>query len=163
MNRTISKSLLTFAILLVFGTAHASEFDQVMEPILAEYLKIQGALVADKTEGVTAAADAIEELAKTLDPEKAGDHAEHYRNTSRDIAAACRKFHTANDIKASREAFKALSKPVAMWVGMAKPKEMAVMYCPMAESVWVQRGSEVANPYYGAEMSSCGQKVGGAD
>jgi Cu(I)/Ag(I) efflux system membrane fusion protein len=148
---------------LVFGTASASELDEAMEPILTEYLKIQNALVNDKTEGIKPAVEAIEKSAKKLDPEAAGNHGEHYKNLSQDIIAACKKLHTAEDIDATREAFKALSKPIAMWVGMAKPKGMSVMYCPMLKTVWVQRGSEVANPYYGAEMSICGQKVGGAD
>ena len=39
---------------------------------------------------------------------------------------------------------------------------MYVMYCPMVEAGWVQRGSKVANPYLGEEMESCGHEVGGS-
>jgi Cu(I)/Ag(I) efflux system membrane fusion protein len=135
-----------------------------MEPVLNDYLKIHSALSADKTDGVKTAVEAIAQSAKQIDPEKApADHAEHYKHIPHQIASACTELQSADDIKATREAFKTLSKPVAMWVRMAKPKEIAVMYCPMVDSEWVQRGQEVSNPYYGSEMATCGKKVGGAD
>jgi Cu(I)/Ag(I) efflux system membrane fusion protein len=160
----IAGVLLAVALPIAAGTAGASEFDRAMEPILAEYLKIQKALAADEADGVEGAVHAIESLAKTLDPATAsGEHAEHYRNIPADLSAACGKLHEAKDIASIREAFRDLSKPVSMWVTMAEPKGMSVMYCPMAKAGWVQRGSQVANPYYGAEMLTCGEKVGGAD
>jgi len=50
-----------------------------------------------------------------------------------------------------------------MWVTMAKPQGKSVMYCSMEKAGWVQEGTEVANPYLGPAMHSCGQKVGGDD
>jgi len=156
--------LLAALIPIVAGAAGASEFDREMEPILAEYLKIQTALAADETEGVEGAVRAIEDLAKTLDPGTAhGEHAEHYQNIPEDISVACGKLHEAKGIGSIREAFKDLSKPVSMWVTMGEPKDASVMYCPMAKASWVQHGSEVANPYLGSKMLRCGEKVGGAD
>jgi Cu(I)/Ag(I) efflux system membrane fusion protein len=142
----------------------ASEFDQGMQPILTEYLKIHGALAADKTDGVQPAAQAIEKAAKGLEPDKvAGDHAEHYKNIPADLGAACKALEHSGDLASARDAFKLLSQPVSMWVGMSKPEAMSVMYCPMAEAGWVQEGDEVANPYYGPAMLGCGEKVGGSD
>jgi Cu(I)/Ag(I) efflux system membrane fusion protein len=149
---------------ILAGVAGDSEFDRGMEPVLAEYLKIQTALAADQTEGVEAAVSAIQGLAKALDPgEAGGEHSEHYRNIRVGILVSCVKFRGAKDIGAMREAFRSLSKPVSMWVTMAEPKDTSVMYCPMKKAGWVQQGSKVANPYYGAEMLSCGEKVAGAD
>jgi Cu(I)/Ag(I) efflux system membrane fusion protein len=142
----------------------ASEFDQAMQPVLAEYLKIHGALAADKTDGIQSAAQAIEKSAKELEPDKvSGDHAEHYKNIPADLVAACKALEQSEDLVSARDAFKLLSQPVSMWVGMSKPEEMSVMYCPMAEAGWVQEGDEVANPYYGSAMLGCGEKVGGSD
>jgi Cu(I)/Ag(I) efflux system membrane fusion protein len=160
----IAAAILVGVFPILAGAAGASEFDRGMEPVLVEYLKIQTALAADETEGVEGAVSAIEDLAKTLDPAATGgEHAEHYQNIPADLLAACEKFRGAKDIGAIREAFRDLSKPVSMWVTMAKPKETSVMYCPMKKAGWVQHGSKVANPYYGAEMLSCGEKVGGAE
>ena len=164
MTITIRKTMALGLLCLATSTVRASEFDQAMEPILTEYIKIQGALAADKMDGIKTAAQAIERAAERLDPQKtAGDHAEHSKSIPAGLVSACGKLKQAEDITAAREDFKALSKPVAMWVGMSKPKRTSVMYCPMVESVWVQKGSGVANPYYGPAMSSCGEKVGGAD
>jgi Cu(I)/Ag(I) efflux system membrane fusion protein len=160
----IAGALAAAALLLVADAARGSEFDRAMEPILTEYLEIHSALAGDETEGVQAAVREIEALAKKLTPEGAvGDHAEHYKDVPKDILAACRKLEEAKDIDSIRAAFAELSKPISMWVTMAKPKDMSVMYCPMRKAGWVQRGSDVANPYYGAKMSSCGEKVGGSD
>lgn len=162
---TLIATAILMGVLPIFGgAAGASEFDRAMEPVLAEYLKIQTALAADETDGVEDAVHAIQDLAKKIDPKTAsGEHAEHYQNIPEDISAACGKFHGVEDIGSVREAFKDLSKPVSMWVTMAEPKDTSVMYCPMAKAGWVQHGSEVANPYFGSEMLSCGEKVGGAD
>ena len=165
MKLDIAKALALCALLAAAGTlsqaAQATEFDAAMAPILTEYLKIQTALAADGTEGVVDAVQKIENRAKKLDPAKAEeDHAQHYQNIPQDIIAACEKLHDAKDIASVREAFRELSMPVSMWVTMAKPEGKRVMYCSMKKAGWVQEGSKVANPYYGAEMLECGHEVG---
>jgi Cu(I)/Ag(I) efflux system membrane fusion protein len=135
-----------------------------MEPILDEYLTIQTALAADETVGIAGAVQAIEKLAKKLEAEVAGkEHTKHYQSITADILAACRELNEAQDIASMREAFKNLSEPVSLWVTMVKPEGKSVMYCSMAKAGWVQDGAEVANPYFGAAMHNCGEKVGGAD
>lgn len=34
--------------------------------------------------------------------------------------------------------------------------KVAEAYCPMADANWLQTGATIANPYYGAEMLTCG-------
>jgi Cu(I)/Ag(I) efflux system membrane fusion protein len=135
-----------------------------MDSILAEYLQIHGALAADGTEGIKPAAEVIHRLAGKLDVQQAPEeHAAHYAGITEQLAAGCAGLLGAPDIAATREAFKALSRPISRWVELAKPAGMSVMYCPMAKAGWVQRGSEVANPYYGSEMLTCGERVGGSE
>lgn len=144
--------------------ASAVDFDTAMENVLAEYLVIQEALAADTIDGVEEAAMAIRSAAANLHPGHAtGEHAAHFANIRQDLLAACERLLSEADIASIREAFKELSRPVSMWATMAKPSHTRVMYCPMAEAGWVQRGSEAANPYYGAKMASCGEKVGGSE
>jgi hypothetical protein len=164
-TRTATVSTLLAGVLLVGASAMgSSEFDRGMEPILTGYLDIQTALAANQTDGIEEAVHEIEENARKLDPEMVGgDHAEHYRNIPADILAACGELHEAKDIGSMRRAFKDLSKPVSMWVTMAKPKGKSVMYCSMEKAGWVQEGTKVANPYLGPMMHGCGHKVGGAD
>jgi Cu(I)/Ag(I) efflux system membrane fusion protein len=160
----ITTALAACALLLGVSATYAAEFDTTMETILAEYIEIQQALAADSTEGVQRATQAIRDSATKLQPgQAAGEHAKHYKSIPQDLLAACEKLAAAQAIGSLREAFKELSKPVSMWVTMAEPEHTSVMYCSMAKAGWVQRGSKVANPYFGAEMLSCGEKVGGSD
>jgi Cu(I)/Ag(I) efflux system membrane fusion protein len=164
LKTRITTTLAACTLLLGLSVAHAAEFDTTMETILAEYIEIQQALAADSTEGVKSATHAIRESATQLQPGQAvGEHAEHYKSIPQDLLVACEKLEAAQDIASVREAFKELSQPVSMWVTMAKPEHTSVMYCSMAKAGWVQRGSKVANPYFGSEMLSCGEKVGGSD
>ena len=156
-----------FATLLFANLVHAdtAAFDKQMQPVLDAYLKIPHALAADKIDGVVKAAKTIETLATKLDSSKlTGMHAKHYKNVPADIKAAAGKVVAAKDITAMREALKDLSKPMAMWATMSKPKGVSVMYCSMAPGSWLQKNDTViSNPYYGAKMLRCGEIVGGED
>jgi hypothetical protein len=65
----------------------------------------------------------------------------------------------AGNIEQRRTHFKALS--VAMIAFAKKHKgsgteTVAEAWCPMAEGGWLQEGTTLANPYYGAKMLTCG-------
>lgn len=154
-----------FAVLLFANLAHADAgaFDKQMQPVLASYLSITKTLAADKSEGVVQAAKTIETLAAKLDASTVtGMHASHFKNIPATLKAAAGKLAAAKDIAAMREALKELSKPMAMWATMSKPKGVSVMYCSMAPGSWLQiNDTTIANPYYGAQMLRCGEIVGG--
>jgi Cu(I)/Ag(I) efflux system membrane fusion protein len=142
----------------------AAAFDKSMQPILESYLKIQDALASDKTTGVKDAARAIETASKKLDAKSVtGEHAKHYEHLPMKLAQAAKKLAAAGDIDSAREALKELSKPMAMWGTMSKPKGVVVVFCSMAKGSWLQRKGGVRNPYYGASMLACGEIVGGDD
>lgn len=140
----------------------AAQFDQQMQPVLEAYLKIPAALAADRTDGVAAAAKLVQQGAAKLDPAAvSGEHAGHYKDIPKKLQETAAKLSAAPDIAAMREALKELSKPMAMWATMSKPEGISVMYCSMAPGSWLQRGTTVANPYYGAKMLRCGEIVAG--
>jgi len=144
------------------AAAGTEKFDRQMKPILKSYLAVQAALAGDSVKGVSANAKAIAKAAKTLTPKSVtGEHAEHYAGLPQKLEAAASALAKANNLEEAREAFKALSKPMAMWGSMSEPKGISVVYCGMAKASWLQRGKEIHNPYYGASMLACGQIVGG--
>jgi RND family efflux transporter MFP subunit len=60
-----------------------------------------------------------------------------------------------------RVRFKELSKKMIALVHMAAPSDEVApslqrAWCPMVKAPWLQRGSSVANPYYGSAMLTCG-------
>ncbi len=138
-------------------------FDGTMAPILASYLKIQETLAADSIEGVVIAAKAIAAASAKVDAATVkGEHKDHYKNISAELKSSTTKFAAATTIETAREAFKNVSKPMAMWGSMSQPKGIDVVYCSMAEGSWLQKKGEIRNPYYGATMLTCGDIVGGA-
>ena len=143
------------ALLLMTGGAFADggRWSQVTEP----YLVIQKALASDQMTGVADAARAI--VRDAADAASSKDKAD--RNTAAAMKGAAEKLTAASDIKAMRERFKELSVPYAAWVKAGHGgKDLDVYFCPMARARWVQKkGEEMTNPYYGKEMSGCGEKV----
>ncbi|MEW5908634.1 MAG: DUF3347 domain-containing protein [Thermodesulfobacteriota bacterium] len=142
----------------------SEKFDDAMQPILMEYLKITDALASDKSDPVPDAAKKIEGLAQTLSSSMiTGEHAGHYKNIPKNLLESSKKMTQAKDIAKMRSALSELSKPMAMWASMSKPAGINVVYCPMYPGSWLQKGAAVRNPYYGAKMSRCGDIISGPD
>ena len=145
---------------LVYGGA--DQFDKDMTPVLDEYLKIHDALAADKTDGVKIAAEKILILADKVDPNTVtGEHEDHYKHVPMKIKKAAQELAQGKDLGAMREAFKGLSRPMAMWATMSKPKGIYVVYCAMQKASWLQKGKPIRNPYHGPKMLRCGEIVSG--
>jgi Cu(I)/Ag(I) efflux system membrane fusion protein len=160
------KSIQMFLLVIAFmGStllhAGTEAFDKAMHPILTEYLKIQEALAADRTEGVKGAAERIVVLADNVDTRAVtGEHATHYKDLPMKTKKAAQELAQAKEIPAMREAFKSLSGPMAMWATMSKLQGIYVVYCSMAKGSWLQKDKEIRNPYYGNQMLRCGEIVG---
>ena len=81
---------------------------------------------------------------------KAGDGA---------VATQAEALAKTTNIKAAREAFKPLSS--ALITALSSQKSLSGQYyeafCPMANASWIQAGKKIANPYFGASMSGCGE------
>ena len=157
-------SIITAMILsatgFTYGTTH---FNEGMELILKQYLVIHQSLMGgEKTNIITDAANAIITQAKKLDPTAMkGKHASHYKNIPTNLIASATKLIPVKSVAEARKIFQMLSQPMAMWVGMAKPKGYTVKFCSMAKASWVQKGTKTMNPYYGQghKMSGCGQTI----
>jgi Cu(I)/Ag(I) efflux system membrane fusion protein len=141
-------------------TAEMQEFDVVMQKISDIYLKIHHNLASDLSAGNLQIALEFKPLIDQLKEAKIpAEHVDHYRDVPLKLDMAIDKFISAKDISAQREAFRDLSKPMAMWASMAVPEGINVVYCSMAPGSWLQKGEEIRNPYYGTEMLKCGEIV----
>ncbi len=144
--------------------AGSEKFDEKMQPILEEYIRITESLASDKTAGVADAAKKIDALTGALSPSLVtGEHASHYRNIPKNISEGARKMALAKDISSLRDALVGLSKPMVMWTAMSKPSGINVIYCSMNPGSWLQRGKKIRNPYYGSKMLTCGEIISGPD
>jgi hypothetical protein len=154
------KIIVIVMIMMVVSLFAENSFNETMNKITAEYLKIKDTLANDKTENVQDNAKSILELTKKLNTTNIiGEHKEHFEDLPSKISAAAKDLSKAKNIKSMRKAFNDLSKPMAMWATMVKPSGINVAYCPMAPGSWLQTGQEIRNPYYGASMLKCGEIV----
>ncbi|MDH5672211.1 MAG: DUF3347 domain-containing protein [Myxococcales bacterium] len=125
-------------------------------PVLEAYLQIQEKLAADDAAGAKAAFGALQgALAKLAAPLPASLGAV--------IEAAAQKGASADAIDAQREAFDALSKPAIELLRQDDnplAESLQLAHCPMAfdnrGAAWLQRSGTLQNPYFGAEMLTCG-------
>ncbi|MFA7343090.1 MAG: DUF3347 domain-containing protein [Terrimicrobiaceae bacterium] len=118
-----------------------------LQSALDQYIKIQTALASDSLKGIPEAASAIAESAKS--------HPGVFPDGLASQAAALAK---AGDLQSARAAFKPLS--VTLIKALSAQKEKTGKYfaatCPMAGAAWIQVGEKIANPYFGADMLTCG-------
>ena len=130
----------------VFAAAPAYASDS-LKAIVGSYLEMQASLAADKLEGVKPAAHTI------------GEQAVRMGTAGEAIAKAAKAVEGAPDIKAARAAFGDLSDAVIAAgnaEGWKDVPDVRVAYCPMAKESWLQKESEIRNPYYGKSMLTCG-------
>jgi hypothetical protein len=142
--KTITATIFVFAVALLGNAASAADLPQAL---VDPYLQVQGALAADKFDGVAAHGQAIEKAALSLG--KDGEA----------IATAARNLATAKDIAAARAAFGDVSTAVVAYAEKTKSgfgADVRLAFCPMANKPWLTKDKTIRNPYYGAAMLTCG-------
>ena len=118
-----------------------------MSPIVEPYLAIQAVLAKDSVAGVKANADQIATAAAVLGPPAVK------------IDTAAVQLASAVNLTEAREKFGTLSDAIVAYMDGSRlpaPEGVRIAYCPMVQKPWLQQGSEIANPYYGTGMPSCG-------
>jgi len=167
----VAMSILTTvftAIVAVPATAldQAGSGKTAFDEIVARYEAIHSALASDTLDGVAENARAIQSVAEAaagdFSARKAGvatAEADACRDLLPEVARAAARLAAAKDLRAVREAFGELSRPMVRWREMAAGERPKVAYCPMAKKPWLQDSEEIANPYYGSKMLRCGEIV----
>ena len=169
MKKLIRSIIYAVSCLVIAGISNpafagSEQFDEKMQPILAEYVKIADRLASDKIDGVADAAKKIEDLAGSISSSLVtGEHASHYKSIPMNISEGAKKMALGKDIASLRAALVVLSKPMVMWTSMSKPSGVNVIYCSMYPGSWLQKGAKIRNPYYGSKMLSCGEIISGPD
>ena len=116
--------------------------------IVEPYLKIHDALARDSVDDVKANAGAVATAAAAL-----GAPAAKIDTAALQLAAAA-------DLAAARTKFGALSEAMVVYMNglhLTPPDGVRVAFCPMVQTRWLQRGSTIANPYFGSQMPTCGE------
>lgn len=151
-----------FVLVFLLGVfaAEAIPFEDGMLKLSWHYIAIQKLLSADTIKGIDALADSMYVTIQSMQDSQPEDadysHTASMKTTVQNGVVLLRASKT---LKEYRDAFNALSKPLALWISLRKPPGVYVVYCPMAKASWLQDSEEVANPYYGNSMLRCGEIV----
>jgi Cu(I)/Ag(I) efflux system membrane fusion protein len=138
-------------------------FATAMRPVLERYLDIHEALASDEHEKAQDNLRGLVEEVEKIEAEGSRDARETWSTLSQGLADQARKGADADDIAATRAAFEHVSAKVQRMLSVfGNPSEVpvALAHCPMAfkgrGANWVQRGTTIANPYFGSAMHRCG-------
>jgi len=123
--------------------------DSDQKQFLAQYELVRAALAADDLPATKKAAAVVAAMTVI--------HHENGVDAPPGYVQDARKFASADSLKDAREVFKSFSKR-AVHVAGGKPGYY-VAHCPMVpnnEGDWIQTSKEIANPYFGKGMLTCG-------
>lgn len=129
----------------------------LMEDIVAAYLDMHAALIAESLPEVDAGAEAMAALAKQLEESDPAGSLQPLTSALRASEGELR----SHDLKRAREAFAKMSSAMADYMkgagaDQARRGHIKVYVCPMEKKRWVQKEGTILNPYMGKEMYSCG-------
>lgn len=139
-----------------------SLFQNHVDIMVHFYTHIQTALAGDDLEEASLRAKQLKNLMQENDTISYGDKGQElYSKYKTKVIELSNDIQTTDDIELQRERFENLSNIVYQLVkaaGSAEP--LYKSYCPMAfdgkGAIWLSETEDIANPYYGASMYSCG-------
>lgn len=122
------------------------------------YNEVRAALAADNLNGTKSAAPPAGAKIAALKTDFPGD-----ADAIAAMVAATDRIATAGDLKLARSVFGELSRSLIGVVASDAASQVGVVCyrCPMTKTYqkWLQVGDAMGNPYFGAEMLTCGAKV----
>jgi Cu(I)/Ag(I) efflux system membrane fusion protein len=144
-----------------FSSASDADTQVIMQNVLDRYLTIQQKLADDTAVGVEGEAQGIskqvgEFFKKPCKPEEAS-----CASVMLKIQSAAQSMK-GTEIKSLRKSFQELSAAMIEYWEKFNPKwpEIYEFRCPLADdnkgASWMQRGSELKNPYLGHTLPKCG-------
>lgn len=143
-------------------------FRTALDPLYAAYLALQSALAGDDVQG---SREALEELGESLTQIYAESLGKPLREVwqaqERHLQSALESATQGEGIDEIRAAFEHLSMAaltLERTFGHGGAATHYEVYCPMAfdfaGASWLQLGEDIANPYFGDEMLTCGSIKG---
>lgn len=135
-----------------------------LAPVVNAYLEIQAALADDSLDRAKASATALTNAVQEIEFERPHQAHAAWSEISSALRGHGQHIALANSLEGAREGFEALSEAVIQLLsrfGNPTGHALRLAFCPMATgsdgALWVQKGSEIDNSYFGASMLTCGE------
>ncbi|WP_343560606.1 DUF3347 domain-containing protein [Sphingobacterium sp.] len=135
------------------------------QPIYDQYFVLKDALIAADHQAVTAGAAKLSNLLTTLKSTSLTTTEQQvWKTQANSLAQHSKALQNAKDLAKQRLAFVSLSDEVYKLAKSSKPAlPVYQQKCPMFNSgkgaTWLSLDKEVKNPYYGAQMLTCGSTI----
>ncbi|MEQ8839109.1 MAG: DUF3347 domain-containing protein, partial [Lacipirellulaceae bacterium] len=163
----------------MFGLSHAghqmteesldvpAEFRTQLSGLVNPYLAISQALSADDARAATNAVAHLHQIVSKISAQSlSGKAAERWKSELNSLSTITARLSKASYLKSLRSAFALLSDQLLTlqrMFGLPDSDQLFELHCPMAfegrGASWIQADDAVRNPYYGASMLKCADKV----
>ena len=138
-----------------------------IEQLVPIYLSISEALAADESEQAKQSVSKLHDwIATTSAVEGSGKAIERWTKERRDLSEITAKLSKANDLETLRSSFALLSEQMLSlqrMFGLPASQALYEIHCPMTfdgrGASWIQSDDAVKNPYYGASMLKCADRI----
>ena len=135
------------------------------QPIYDQYFILKDALIAADHQAVTAGAAKLSNLLSTLKSTSLTTTEQQvWKTQANSLAQHSKALQDAKDLAKQRLVFVSLSEEVYKLAKSSKPAlPVYQQKCPMFNggkgATWLSLNKEVKNPYYGAQMLTCGSTI----
>ena len=134
--------------------------DTLVKEVLQAYLDMKNALAADQS---NEAATSGEKLLSALNTFPVSSLISAQQSDVNEIVSDAKEHaehigENAGNIKHQREHFQSLSTDIYDLLKLVGTSQTVYKdYCPMVKAIWISEKNEIANPYYGKDMLTCGK------
>ncbi|HUT78732.1 MAG TPA: efflux RND transporter periplasmic adaptor subunit [Polyangia bacterium] len=135
-----------------------------VSPVVDAYLSVQRALAADDLPKAQAAAVEMGQHLSKVVIERPAPAGNAWDELSSELDGQARHVAGADSIEHARMGFEDLSDSIATLLrklGNPLDRPLVQVHCPMAfgsrGADWIQQGTDIDNPYFGASMRTCGE------
>ncbi len=133
----------------------------LLQRVYVAYFDLKDAFVQSNNAAVSANAKVFQEAIFSVKIESlSSEESKIWVKVNEVLTIKSKEIATAKDIDKQRECFNELSKNLYELLKITKVgATVYYQYCPMKNANWLSKESAVKNPYYGAQMLSCGNTV----
>lgn len=125
------------------------------KPVVQKYLELEKALVISDSKTATVKLTELSKAMAALEQTKVSKEAAKQLQGMQTAIKASLKSNSLENYRTQfgklSNSLIVLSKDHNLW-----ENKLYVVYCPMKEASWISSINEVANPYYGKAMLTCG-------
>ncbi len=144
-----------------------AEFRAQLTQIVPPYLAIGQALAADDVASAMAVVPALHQAVSSIISQSlSGKAAKRWTGEQENLSKITATLSKATDLSSLRSAFALLSEELLSLqhtFGFPNSDQLFELHCPMAfdgrGASWIQTDEQVRNPYYGAAMLKCADRV----